>query len=267
MSIAGVTLGSDIGKSLSMVGLFDDNPDDPSVPAPKVYEDLNGALEACENELLMVLAEKQRFEADTGEDSPPIPIPDTAPEFALSPFDGMVGSPRRDLLNQAASKTITETPSETSKWQHMKQPLPLLMQAFRELTDKDESFWFRAVPYFAKRHYSKGQMLYTRGDKPDGFYLLQSGMLRAEYDLDQGNYNESIVAGTTCGELPFFSETERTASVIAERECIAWLLTPEKWDEMQSREGEVARELLKVSMKLSAERMSAITRYVLITAS
>lgn len=267
MSIAGVTLGNDIGKSLAMVGLFDENPEDPSVPPPKVYEDLNGALEACENELLMVLAEKQHVEAKSGEDSPPIPIPEHALDYPISPFDGMVGSPRRDLLNQAASKTISETPSESSKWQHFQQPLPLLMQAFRELTNKDEAFWFRATPYFAKRHYTKGQMLYTRGDKPDGFYLLQSGILRAEYDLDQGNYNESIVAGTTCGELPFFSETERTASVIAERECIAWLLTPEKWEEMQARDGEVARELLKVSMKLSAERMSAITRYVLITAS
>ena len=110
-------------------------------------------------------------------------------------------------------------------------------------------------------------MIYARGDRPDGFYLLQSGIFRAEYYLEQGNYHESIVAGTTCGELPFFSETKRTSSVVAERECVAWLLTPEKWDELQKTDGDVARELLKVGMKLSAERMNAITSYVLITAS
>ncbi|KAI7576652.1 hypothetical protein KC343_g22088, partial [Hortaea werneckii] len=125
----------------------------------------------------------------------------------------------------------------------------------------------RAVPYFTKREFIKGQMLYNRGDKPDGFYLLQHGILRAEYFLDQGNYHESIVAGTTCGELPFFSETERTSSVIAEQDCVAWLLTPERWAELQQKDSEVARELLKVGMKLSAERMNAITSYVLITAS
>ena len=73
--------------------------------------------------------------------------------------------------------------------------------------------------------------------------------------------------GTTCGELPFFSETERTSSVTAEQECVAWLLTPEKWADMQTKEPEVAKELLRVGLKLSAERMNAITSYVLITAS
>jgi SulP family sulfate permease len=96
---------------------------------------------------------------------------------------------------------------------------------------------------------------------------LQSGILRAEYYLEQGNYHESIVAGTTCGELPFFSGTQRTSSVVAELDCVAWLLTPEAWETLQEKDGEVARELLKVVMKLSAERMNAITSYVLITAS
>ena len=267
MSIAGVTLGSEVGKSLSMVGLFV-GADDPSIPAPKLFEDLNGALEACENEMLMVLAGKEKIESQDGNTSPPVPIPENSPDFPITQFDGLVGSPRRDLLYQAATTTITETPApEQRRWQNFNQPLPLLLQAFSELTSQNESFWYRAVPYFVKRQFVKGQLLYARGDRPDGFYLLQSGILRAEYDLEQGSYHESIVAGTTCGELPFFSETERTSRVIAEQECVAWLLTPEKWEELQARDGDVARELLKVGMKLSAERMNAITNYVLITAS
>ncbi|RMY84312.1 hypothetical protein D0862_11446 [Hortaea werneckii] len=267
MSMAGVTLESEVGKSLQMVGLFVDS-EDPPIPAPKVFEDLNGALEACENELLMVLNEKQRHPSHTIGDSPSLPIASNHPHLEPSPFEGMLGSPRRDFLYQAATSAITETREpEQSKWQNLKQPLPLMLQAFQDLTSRNEDFWFRAVPYFTKREFIKGQMLYNRGDKPDGFYLLQHGILRAEYFLDQGNYHESIVAGTTCGELPFFSETERTSSVIAEQDCIAWLLTPERWVELQQKDSEVARELLKVGMKLSAERMNAITSYVLITAS
>ncbi|KAK5137410.1 hypothetical protein LTR08_008988 [Meristemomyces frigidus] len=272
MTLAAVSFGSEVGKSLQMVGLFVDA-EDPAVPAPKVFEDLNGALEACENELLMVLTEKQKLGAQDYENSPPAAIPLRDPARlehpSPYPFDGMLGSPRRDFLHQAATTAITEThePVEQSKWQNLKQPLPLILQAFQDLTSKNEDFWFRAVTYFTKREFVKGQMLYTRGDKPNGFYLLQSGILRAEYYLDQGNYHESIVSGTTCGELPFFSETERTSSVIAEQDCIAWLLTSEKWEELQSRDAEVARELLKVGLKLSAERMNAITSYVLITAS
>nr|OQO27097.1 hypothetical protein B0A51_05863 [Rachicladosporium sp. CCFEE 5018] len=266
--LAGFTLESEVGKSLQMVELFKGGDDD-NVPRPKIFQDLNGALEACENELLIILTEKQRSVARKSEDSPPLRIPDHSSQLsATSPLDALVGSPRRKLLHEAASTAITETnPPEHSKWTNLKQPLPLLLQAFQDLTSKNEDFWFRITPYFTRREFTRGQTLYTRGDRPDGFYLLQSGILRAEYELEQGAYHESIAAGTTCGELPFFSDTERTSSVFAETDCVAWLLTPEKWEALQGKEREVATELLKVGMKLSAERMSAITSYVLITAS
>lgn len=268
LTLAGVTLGGDIGRSLEMVGLFRESEEDAPVPVPKVFEDLNRALEACENELLMVLAGKEKHESHDGDASPPIPIPETSPALPIEQLDGLVGSPRRDLLYQAAASTITETPApEQRRWQNFNQPLPLLLQAFSELTTESASFWYRVVPYLARRQFAKGQMLYARGDRPDGFYLLQSGMLRCEYELEQGAYHESIVAGTTCGELPFFSDTKRTSSAVAEQECVAWLLTPEKWEELQQREEDVARELLMVGMKLTAERMNAVTSYVLITAS
>ncbi|KAK0365636.1 hypothetical protein LTR02_014245 [Friedmanniomyces endolithicus] len=266
MVLANVTLSNEVGKALEMVGLF---VDEGETPAPKVFEDLNAALESCENDLLKVLHEKQRFSTHKPEDSPPVAIEqDQAHRPQTSPWDNAYGSPRQNFLHEAATTAITETREpEQPRWQGFKQPLPLLLQAFQDLTDKSEDFWFRAVRFFTKRDFVKGQMLYNRGDRPDGFYLLQSGILRAEYFLDQGNYHESIVGGTTCGELPFFSETERTSRVVAEQECVAWLLTPGKWDELQEEEPEVAKELLRVGLKLSAERMNAIVNHVLITAS
>ncbi|KAK5694100.1 hypothetical protein LTR97_009721 [Elasticomyces elasticus] len=264
--LANVTLDNEVGNALQMVGLFVEKDE---TPAPKVFEDLNAALESCENDLLKVLQEKQRFGIHKPERSPPMSIQqDSEDTTHASPLDNMYGSPRRTFLHEAAENAITETREpEQPKWQGFKQPLPLLLQAFQDLTDKSEDFWFRSVRFFVRRDFTKGQMIYNRGDQPDGFYLLQSGILRAEYFLDQGNYHESIVGGTTCGELPFFSETKRTSRVIAEQECIAWLLTPQKWDELQEKEPDVAKELLKVGLKLSAERMNAIVNHVLITAS
>ncbi|KXT17777.1 hypothetical protein AC579_3619 [Pseudocercospora musae] len=270
MVLAGVNLHDEIGRSLQMDGLFEDAED---APAPKVYENLNGALEACENGLLITLTEKQQHALRNPEDSPPMAIP-TSPDpnkpSPISQLDRMIGSPRTFARHEAAAQTLTEDQGkpERTKWQHLKQPLPLILQAFQDLTEKNEDFWFRAVPYFGKREWTKGQKVYSRHDTADGFYLLQSGILRAEYSLEQGNYHESIVAGTTCGELPFFSETERTCTVYAEGDHnVAWLLTSEKWKELQKNDIEVAQELLKVGLKLSAERMAAITSYVLITAS
>ena len=88
---------------------------------------------------------------------------------------------------------------------------------------------------------------------------MEDGILRAEYDQPQVRYYESIVAGTTCGELPFFSATRRTASVLAERDSVAWQLDNEKWEELQKKEPDVAQELLRISLKLTSERMSSIT--------
>lgn len=277
LNLAGVSLQGEVGRSLQMVGLFVEHDEDDAVPVPKVFENLNGALESCENELLTILTEKQRsvlmgagsrlsasLHASQSIDIPVAQQPPVAP----GALDANRASPRADLLQRAASETINDqqTP-DPSRWRNFKQPLPLLLQTFQDLSSKNEDFWYRAVPYFERKELVQGTVLYTRGDNPDGFYLLQSGILRAEYDLDQGNYHESIVAGTTCGELPFFSETSRTSTVAAELDCVAWLLTPEKWETMQQKDADVARELLKVGMKLSAERMSAITSYVLITAS
>ncbi|CAK3953750.1 related to sulfate bicarbonate oxalate exchanger SAT-1 and related transporters (SLC26 family) [Lecanosticta acicola] len=274
MVLAGVNLNDEVGRSLKMDGLFEESDEDPPMPPPKVYESLNGALEACENGMLVTLTEKQQsgMMRSAGDSSPPMPIPSEQPKQAsISDLDSVFGSPRTNLRLRAATETIVEDQSTSSpqqnKWQNLKQPLPLILQAFQDLTSQNEDFWFRAVPYFTRREFTKGQLLYARHDKPNGFYLLQSGILRADYSLEQGNYQESIVAGTTCGELPFFSDTERTCSVLAETDCVAWCLTPEQWKALQGRDVEVAQELLKVGLKLSAERMNAITSYVLITAS
>lgn len=290
MVIAGVNLEDDVGRSLQMDGLFEESDE---TPPPKVFETLNGALESCENALLITLTEKQSQGLTAGGESPPMRIqnipskdnnnncsssadnanskPDNT-SHNLSKLDSLIGSPRLSARHEAAAATMSEnnhTAQQHAKWSNLKQPLPLILQAFQDLTTRTEDFWFRALPFFTPMHFSQGQLLYSKGDPPDGFYILQSGLLRAEYTLEQGHYHESIVAGTTCGELPFFSETKRTCSVYAERESVAWLLTPEKWEELQKRDDlkDLAREFLKVGLKLSAERMNAITSYVLITAS
>ena len=276
MVVAGVELHDDVGRSLQMDGLFAEV--EGEAPPPEIFETLNGALEDCENQLLITLTEKQSQHQTAGGESPPMQIPienqtsnnDRKATSQLSQLDHMIGSPRAFARHEAAAKTITENnhhTNNTQKWQNLKQPLPLILQAFQDLTSKSEDFWFRALPFFQPRSFTSGQLLYSKGDAPDGFYILQSGILRADYSLEQGHYHESIVAGTTCGELPFFSNTKRTSAVYAERDSVAWLLTPEKWEELQKKEPEVAQELLKVGLKLSAERMNAITSYVLITAS
>jgi SulP family sulfate permease len=154
-----------------------------------------------------------------------------------------------------------------SRWKNFAQPLKIILQTFEDVSSKNEDFWHVLAPYFERKEFSAGSVLYSRGDDPDGFYILEKGRFRAEYELDQGSFSEVILPGTTCGELPFFSETDRTGTVAVENDSVAWLLTRAKFRELETKDEAVAREMLKVGLKLTKERMDAITSYVLVTAS
>lgn len=52
-------------------------------------------------------------------------------------------------------------------------------------------------------------------------------------------------------------------TVAAENDSVAWLLTREKYKELEQKHRDVAAELLKVGLKLTKERMDAITSYVI----
>ena len=115
-----------------------------------------------------------------------------------------------------------------------------MLQVFAELSGRNEDFWFRAAGFFARREYPAGTVLFRRAEPAEGFYLVEQGILRLEYDLPQGWLCESIVAGTTCGELPFFSETRRTATAVVERDAVVWLMDRAQWARLQTDEPDVA---------------------------
>ena len=145
------------------------------------------------------------------------------------------------------------------------QPLHLMMQTFSTVSDRDMDFWRPTVEYFRREEFAKATTLYTRGDNPRAFYLLESGILRADYTLPHGKFSELILAGTTCGELPFFSQTPRTSTTVTETDCIVWMLDNHNWESLQRDHPNIAQEFLKISLKLTSERMDAITRYVLLS--
>ncbi|RHZ68522.1 sulfate transporter family protein [Aspergillus thermomutatus] len=263
MTISGLDMKGEVGRSLQNVGLLG------SESGVEIFKDLNSALEFCENDYLKVFYSHHEALQRKKSGSPPhLEVP--VSQNQLQAAEGIVGSPRRLYLQQAATTTLREEETAAMAsvaWSAMRQPLPLLLQTFQGLTTKNQDFWFRACPYFVQDCYAAGTVLFQEGDLPQGFYLLESGMLRAEYELPQGRYFELIVAGRPCGELPFFSETRRTATVKAEQDCVTWCLNAEKWQELKAEEPEIAQELLTLSLKLTTERMDSITSYVLTMAA
>lgn len=260
MIISGLDVDGEIGQSLSSVGLFNER------NRVRIFENLNGALEYCENDLLKTFYRRQEMltsrHANSNITAEHLEVPKQRASHSYS-AETMYSSPRGRHLHQVAETTLDEHAGPPKKWSSYKQPLPLLLQVLEGLSDEHEDFWFRAVSYFERRKFTQGSALFYKGDYPDCFYLLEDGILRADYDLPQGRYAELIVSGRPCGELPFFSETTRTATMTAEKDCVVWQLNEESWQQLQKHEPDVAQELLKVSLKLTKERMDAVTAYVL----
>jgi sulfate permease, SulP family len=257
--MSGVNAEGPLGLSLRAVGVGQDG----NSNEVRMFEDLNSALESCENDLLKAFYASKETRLSRVSPVTHLDVPNKG-RTGSHTFDTQFSSPRHNQLQQIATATLNDSPIE-SRYQNFRQPLRLLLQTFQGLTDKNEDFWFRILPFFTKKEIYAGTILYHRGESATGFFLLENGILRADYELPQGRYFESIVAGTTCGELPFFSETTRTATVQAERDCVMWLLDRGNWEKLQREEPDIAKEMLRISLKLTSERMNAITSYVLTT--
>ncbi|KAI0141048.1 sulfate transporter family protein [Hypoxylon sp. NC0597] len=254
--ISGQDAESKIGRDLRAVGLGADGPGVMFMP------DLNSALESCENEQLKTFyARQEALRISRPAPSNNLDVPNKG-QFG-QPLDFLSQSPRRDHLDRAAKNVLNHQEMRRStRWQNISEPLRLMLQVFYDVSDKNEDFWFRAKPYFVRKEYPAGTVLYHRGESANGFYLLERGELRADYETPQGRLSEPIVQGTTCGELPFFSETNRTATVVAVKDCVVWVMDTENWERLQNEENEVAQELLRISLKLTSERMDAMTKYI-----
>ncbi|KAF7508709.1 hypothetical protein GJ744_008956 [Endocarpon pusillum] len=266
MIVSGVSVNGEVGQSLSSVGLFSEENE------VELFENLNQALEFCENELLQAFYEWQAQLPPHHRHAPPpspgqhldVPVEGRRQSF---PSELMFSSPRRDHLHHVASTTLNETVSTKSHaWHNYKQPLPLLLQIFEDLSERGEDFWFRATRFFERKQFPCGTVLFNIGEPARGFYLLEEGILRADYNSPQGQYSELIVAGRPCGELPFFSETSRTATLTAERDCTVWEMSEQRWTELQKAEPDVASEMLKMCLKLTKERVDAVLGYILTAA-
>ena len=257
--VSGLDIHSEIGQALRNVGLFEEELD------VEIFVTLNEALEHCENKLLTTLYKHQENRSHRRRVSHlEVPKPKDRGS-SIYPPELMISSPRRNQLQRVAQTTVEENPSGSSKWQTFKQPLPLLLQIFEDLSTQGEDFWHRATPYFERVTYPAGSVLFSFGDRPMGFYLLEEGLMRAEYEMPQGSFTELITSGLPFGELPFFSETARTATMTADKDSVVWLMNGQKWEELQSKESELAQELLKISLKLTKERMDSLTSYTLIS--
>ncbi|GAA5864566.1 hypothetical protein JCM3774_005168 [Rhodotorula dairenensis] len=264
--LCGCPVDSEVGNALRSVGLWTDTSDGKVV----VLENLNDALEHCENAFLRSLYSRT-FRPGLA----PVPsgsaIPITSqidmPKGDLdSEFENFASSPRANHLRLAAKETITK--SEVSPaHSNFQQPLPILLQSFKPYApDLNEDYFFRLVPYFTRVPVPRGTTLWSVGEDPDAFYVIESGMLRAVYILSDGTHSisESMVAGTVAGELSFLSRTKRNTNVVAERDSILWKMDVDAHERMGKELGwAAARKFEETVLKIAVAETEVLMGHLM----
>ncbi|WWC89504.1 uncharacterized protein L201_004428 [Kwoniella dendrophila CBS 6074] len=272
-----------VGTALQAVDLWADR----EGTRVEVFDALNDALEWTENAYLTAFYESQRL-IDQEASAHVIDFPKIAkPPFTLA--ESFQNSPRRSHLVKAGGDTLPRSafpsppkpePSDLPDLSNI-QPLPILYQTFepylyevladsRNNNDTDSSkvnsdFLTGLIPYFKRESILSGDTLWTQNESADGLYLIESGCLRATYTFDEHTnlVQETMVAGTIAGDLSTLSETRRTCTVIAERDCVLWKMDKKSLQCLQEKNDDVARKFIKIVLKAVAEEQEVLSSHLI----
>ena len=136
---------------------------------------------------------------------------------------------------------------------------PLHQELARVLDDAD--LVERLLSYFDRRELAMGDYLMREGDEPDSLYLIEAGRVTVQTESEDVSKIrlQTMEGGNILGELGFFLGTERTASVIADTECVVHHLSRDAMEHMEWNDREVATAFHRLVIRLLAERVVYIT--------
>jgi len=105
----------------------------------------------------------------------------------------------------------------------------------------------------------EGEPLIRQGDEADDLYFVERGNVSVYLELEAGKQVrlQTLGPGTIVGELGFYLETARTASVIADAPTVAYRLSRAALVEMKAHEPELAAAFHELVVRLLAERLVA----------
>lgn len=130
-------------------------------------------------------------------------------------------------------------------------PFPTLSKAFSSYGRLDRKTCQPLLDSLQRIVIPEGTVLWRQGDKSDGIYLIESGVLRAIYNFADRTdiFEESMVAGTLAGELSALSDSLRNATVVVEKDAVVWKLSMEGLQQLEVERPELARTFSHLVLK------------------
>ncbi|KAJ7207976.1 sulfate transporter family-domain-containing protein [Mycena pura] len=236
----GFAAESPVGKALASVDLL-------SADGVELFETFNDVMEWTENEYLRAWFRSQKAET-CGSLLPGRQDANVAYQDSLG--DSFVGSPRRSHLRDAGHRTIANE-RLAADISPPPEPYNTLAKAFSSYSDLDLAHLRPLLPYLERMCVTEGRMLWRQGDAPDGLYIIEAGVLRAQYVFAEhtAGIEESMVPGTLAGELTALSGLPRNSAVVVERAAVLWRLSVQSLRRLETEEPVLARRFTQLVLK------------------
>ncbi|CUA78230.1 putative protein C24H6,11c [Schizosaccharomyces pombe 972h-] [Rhizoctonia solani] len=252
--LCGVQAGSPVGKALQQVDLWADRG-----TGVEVFGTLNEAMEWTENVYLRAWfssLERKKLETQSESNAQPVERePGQKLPFILG--TSYINSPRRSHLVKAGERLMADAddgsgipPSPEHTNQTLREPTFCLLKTFSSHTN-DTELMNKLAAYFTRVELQSGDILWRQGDQPDGLYVIESGVLQANYDFaaHSAPVQESMTAGTLAGELSALAGSPRNATVVAERASVVWKLSTGDFERLEREQSEVAKSFVRLVLK------------------
>lgn len=243
--LCGFSMDSSVGRALASVDLFDND-------NVEVFAEINEAMEWTENVYLKAWFDSIKEEQKVPE-AKPIALPGRA-TMAFSMGESWQQSPRRLHIHDVAGRLMRSILHESEpENDDIPEPAPTLMKTFSGYeSDLTPMFFVPIIRYFVRVPVTEGQQLWTRGDRPDGIYVVESGVLRAAYHWDNADdISESMVSGTLAGELSGLANMPRNATVVAEKNSVLWKMSNENWALFKEEQPGLAHRWVELILRVA----------------
>ncbi|KAJ1304059.1 hypothetical protein OPQ81_008466 [Rhizoctonia solani] len=261
--LCGVQANSSVGRALQQVDLWADRN-----TGVEVFGTLNEAMEWTENVYLRAWFSSLKWKKEEMQSEPsarPVELePIQKLPFALGA--SYINSPRRSHLVKAGERLMADAddgsgtlPAPEDTPQVLHEPTFCLLKTFSSHTN-DAELMRKLATYFTRVELQTGDILWRQGDQPDGLYVIESGVLQANYDFaaHSAPVQESMTASTLAGELTALAGSPRNATVVAERASVVWKLSTRDFERLEREQGEVAKAFVRLVLKAAKTDYDAL---------
>jgi CRP/FNR family cyclic AMP-dependent transcriptional regulator len=131
-----------------------------------------------------------------------------------------------------------------------------LLSEFTFLADLSEGDWGRVLRIVETRHFKAGEDLIREGENDSSFFILTHGEVDV---IVGGDDKETVLAtiqeGSVFGEIAFFDDAPRSATIRARKRGSAVRISRENFENLAAWEPKIARRMLDELGQVLAMRL------------